>query len=86
VTVNHLVGGSSPSQRANFFIRRHILKNDALPEKSDPILEAEAAGFDIQLLDLNLSLSPEQRIEQHQSALSLVLDLEKIRIARDENA
>jgi hypothetical protein len=54
-------------------------------QPSNPILEAEEAGFDLNLIDLNLSLSPEQRIEQHQSALSLVLELEKIRIDRDEN-
>ena len=54
-------------------------------QPSNPIAEAEEAGFDLNLIDLNLSLSPEQRIEQHQSALSLVLELEKIRIDRDEN-
>lgn len=49
-------------------------------------MEAQKAGFDINLIELNLSLSPEQRIEQHQSALNLVLELEKIRMTRDENA
>jgi hypothetical protein len=65
--------------------RRRDLIDTKSNNKSNPILEAQAAGFDIQLLELNLSLTPAQRIEQHQSALSLVLDLENIRMARDEN-
>ncbi|MBS1983747.1 MAG: hypothetical protein JST16_06205 [Bdellovibrionales bacterium] len=49
---------------------------------SDPIRDAEDAGFDMNLIDLNLSLSPEQRLEAHQGALDLVLELERIRNAR----
>lgn len=52
---------------------------------TNPIAEAIKAGFDMNLIELNLSLSPEQRIEQHQSALSLILELEKIRADSDEN-
>jgi len=55
------------------------------PQPSDPIMDAVEAGFDLNLIELNLSLSPEKRIEQHQSALSLILELEKIRNDRDEN-
>lgn len=45
--------------------------------------EAEKAGFDLNLIDLNLSLTPTQRVEQHQSALTLVLELEAIREAKE---
>lgn len=49
------------------------------------IEEAERAGFDIHLLDLNLALTPTQRIERHQSALDLVIKLENSRKNRNEN-
>jgi hypothetical protein len=51
------------------------------------IKEAEEAGFDLKLLELNLSLSPKERIAQHDSALELVLKLEVARKGmRDENS
>lgn len=53
---------------------------------SDAIQEAEQAGFDLNLIELNLSLSPSERVEQHQSALDLVLELEAIRNIRNEDA
>jgi len=56
------------------------------PLNSDAIQEAEEAGFDLNLIELNLSLSPSERIEQHQSALDLVLELESIRTNRNEDA
>jgi len=40
----------------------------------------------LNLIELNLSLSPSERIEQHQSALDLVLELESIRTNRNEDA
>jgi hypothetical protein len=49
------------------------------------IREAEEAGFDLNLLELNLSLTPQERMERHDGALALVLELEKIRRARDED-
>ena len=52
---------------------------------SDAIEEAERAGFDLNLIDLNLSLTPTQRLDQHQSALALVLELEAIRNTRNED-
>jgi len=52
----------------------------------DPIQEAEIAGFDLNLIDLNLSLTPSQRVEQHQSALTLVLELEAIRNTQYEDS
>ena len=47
------------------------------------IEEARRAGFDMDLLDTNLALTPEERWQQHNAALELVLELEKARIARD---
>jgi hypothetical protein len=38
--------------------------------------EAEKAGIDISLLEENLRLSYQQRVEQHQLALGLALQLE----------
>ena len=89
MTVNHLVAGSSPAQRANFILEPpKILRysNSITPLNSDAIQEAEEAGFDLNLIELNLSLSPSERIEQHQSALDLVLELESIRTNRNEDA
>jgi hypothetical protein len=39
--------------------------------------QAEAAGFDLTLIDGNLRCSYEQRALQHQQALSLALELER---------
>jgi len=52
----------------------------------NPIREAQLAGFDLNLMDINLSLTPAQRIEKHQSALALVVELDTIRKLRDEDA
>jgi hypothetical protein len=41
--------------------------------------EARLAGFDLSLIEHNLACSYEQRVLQHQAALELVLELEKIR-------
>jgi len=37
---------------------------------------AELAGFDLSLIDESLRSSPEQRVLQHQQALTLMLQLE----------
>jgi len=39
--------------------------------------QAEAAGFDMSLVDVSLSYTYEQRALQHQAALDLALELEK---------
>lgn len=36
---------------------------------ADVIAEAERAGFDLSLLELNLNLSPEERLLRHDGAL-----------------
>jgi hypothetical protein len=43
----------------------------------DVIKEAELAGFDMSLVDASLRCTPEQRLLQHQQALTLALELEK---------
>jgi hypothetical protein len=53
---------------------------------SDPVKIAEAAGFDISLIDHSLSLTPEQRANEHQGALDLVWELEEIRNTRNEES
>jgi hypothetical protein len=40
--------------------------------------EAERAGFDISLIDVSLGYSYDKRAEQHQAALELALELERI--------
>ncbi len=50
----------------------------------DPVKIAEAAGFDISLIEHSLDLTPEQRLLEHQSALDLVWELEKIRNTSNE--
>jgi len=47
-------------------------------EKQSAIAEAERWGFDLSLVDCSLSYSYQKRAEQHQSALNLALELEKI--------
>lgn len=39
--------------------------------------EAERAGFDLSLIDDNLSLTYDQRAFQHQQALNLALEIER---------
>jgi hypothetical protein len=40
--------------------------------------EAQRAGFDVSLVDVSLRYSYDKRAEQHQVALELVLELERI--------
>lgn len=40
--------------------------------------EAERAGFDVSLVDVSLGYTYDQRAEQHQAALELALELERI--------
>lgn len=42
-----------------------------------PELQAEAAGFDLSLVDEALRLTPERRLIQHQAALDLVEAMER---------
>jgi hypothetical protein len=51
----------------------------------DDVIEiAQMAGFDLSLVAASLRLSPEERARQHDQALSLVLEFDRIRDARSE--
>ncbi|QYM80840.1 hypothetical protein K0B96_13185 [Horticoccus luteus] len=53
------------------------------PSTTDPaITAAERAGFDLNLIDCNLALSPEQRLLRHDAALELAQELRKAGEAR----
>jgi hypothetical protein len=44
----------------------------------DPAVEAtQRAGFDLNLIDCNLALSPEERLLRHDAALELAQELRK---------
>jgi hypothetical protein len=45
---------------------------------------AENAGFDLSLVDASLRLTHEERARQHDQALSLVLEFDRIREMRGE--
>ena len=53
------------------------------PPTDSAIEEARLAGFDVNLIELNLSLTPAERWRQHDLALDLILELEKARLDRD---
>lgn len=48
---------------------------DVVSPNHKAIEEAERAGFDLSLVDYNLSLSYEERVLQHAAALKFALDL-----------
>ena len=51
---------------------------------TDPAIEeARRAGFDLNLIEMNLSLPPKERWRQHDMALEVILELEQARMARD---
>lgn len=54
-----------------------------MPNETTDIAEARQAGFDLSLVEASLALSPEQRAEQHDAALALVLEFDRIRQTRD---
>ncbi len=45
--------------------------------------DARRAGFDLDLLDSNLALSPEERWRRHDLALELIVELEKAKVRHD---
>jgi len=53
--------------------------------QANAIEEAARAGFDLSLLDESLALTHEQRAYQHDQALALVLELDRIREERNAN-
>jgi hypothetical protein len=54
-----------------------------MPKEKSAIQTAEDAGFDLSLVDCSLRLSHEERARQHDGALALVLELDRIRRQRD---
>jgi hypothetical protein len=46
---------------------------------TDAIAEAERAGFDLSLVAHSLTLTPAERAQEHDGALALALELERIR-------
>ena len=50
-----------------------------MPTATDAIAEAKRAGFDLSLVEHSLTLTPAERAQEHDSALALVLELERIR-------
>jgi hypothetical protein len=52
-------------------------------ETESAVEEARRAGFDLDLIESNLALTPEERWRQHDLALAMVLELEQARILRD---
>ena len=53
------------------------------PKTDAAVEEARRAGFDIDLIESNLAISPEERWRQHNLALEMALELQQARIARD---
>jgi hypothetical protein len=53
------------------------------PPTDPAIEEARRAGFNLNLIEMNLSLLPEERWRQHDMALDVILELEEARMARD---
>jgi hypothetical protein len=53
------------------------------PSADPAIEEARLAGFDMNLIEINLSLPPEERWRQHDMALDVILELEEARMTRD---
>ncbi len=49
-----------------------------VPTDEQIIADARSAGVDIEALEHNLTLTPEQRAYQHDQALALVLELKRI--------
>ena len=57
--------------------------NAGVKQETDPsVEEARLAGFDLNLMEVNLSLSPEERWRQHDMALTVIQELEQARLAR----
>lgn len=54
-----------------------------MPIDATAIAEARQAGFDLSLVEASLALTPEQRAEQHDGALVLALEFDRLRQARD---
>ena len=54
-----------------------------MTSEREALEEARRAGFDLNLLEVTLALTPEERWRQHDAALELALELIKAKEARD---
>jgi hypothetical protein len=54
-------------------------RNLVISHQDNAIAEVEKAGFDLSLVNESLALSHTERAKQHDQALDLVLELERIR-------
>ena len=59
-----------------------LCNNDGMNPPTDFAVE-RPAGFDLNLIELNLSLTAAERWRQHDMALDVILELEKARMAPD---
>jgi hypothetical protein len=57
-----------------------------MANQRDAIEEAEKAGFDLSLVEASLALTHEERARQHDQALALVLEFDRIRRERELRA
>ena len=55
----------------------------AMNKIDSAVEDARRAGFDIDLIESNLALSPEERWRQHNLALEMAFELQQARIVRD---
>jgi hypothetical protein len=61
-----------------------FLDNAGVKRETDPSFEAaRLAGFDLNLIEINLSLPPAERWQQHDMALVVIQELEQARLTRD---
>jgi hypothetical protein len=69
---------------SNLYFQGKSADNAGVKPRPDPsIEEARFAGFDLNLIEINLSLSPEERWRQHDMALAVIQELELARLNRD---
>jgi hypothetical protein len=56
---------------------------EATLTKDEALAAAAKAGFDLDMIDTNLSLTVEARWRQHDEALNMLLKFQRARIERD---
>ena len=78
-----LGGTATTATLINLYRRGDSAHNVEMNPPTDPTEEASLAGFDLNLIEMNLSLSPGERWRQHDMALEVILELEEARMARD---
>jgi hypothetical protein len=54
-------------------------------EADQAIADAERAGIDVNLIELSLALTPEERWKRHDAALALATELRTAMLIRDDS-